>query len=239
MKKLIVVAFNVVVLLVLGLTVGCGFVPTGSGDLETKEYAFSDFNQVEIRGTFEFEINQASAYSISITADDDIIEKICVTKAGDTLKIDLETFPRLGSIALKTVITMPQLLGLDVSGAARGTIYGFNSDDDVDITSSGASKVKGNIIAGDVDLHVIGASIIQLEGSAKDMVAEAVGASYLRLGDFTVNNASITLMGVSTGTVNVSGRLDADLQGVTKLTYIGEPVMGIVKKSAVSVLRKK
>jgi len=239
MKKLIVVAFNVVVLLVLGLTVGCGFVPTGSGDLETKEYAFSDFNQVEIRGTFEFEINQASAYSISITADDDIIEKICVTKAGDTLKIDLETFPRLGSIALKTVITMPQLLGLDVSGAARGTIYGFNSDDDVDITSSGASKVKGNIIAGDVDLHVIGASIIQLEGSAKDMVAEAVGASYLRLGDFTVNNASITLMGVSTSTVNVSGRLDADLQGVTKLTYIGEPVMGIVKKSAVSVLRKK
>ena len=122
MKKLIVVAFNVVVLLVLGLTVGCGFVPTGSGDLETKEYAFSDFNQVEIRGTFEFEINQASAYSISITADDDIIEKICVTKAGDTLKIDLETLPRLGSIALKTVITMPQLLGLDVSGAARGTI---------------------------------------------------------------------------------------------------------------------
>ncbi|MFC1981013.1 GIN domain-containing protein [Chloroflexota bacterium] len=239
MKKLLILAFIVMVLLVLGLMVGCGFVPTGSGDLETKEYAFSDFNQVEIRGTFEFEISRSSAYSISVTADDDIIEKVCVTKAGDTLKIDLETFPRLGSITLKTVITMPQLLGLDVSGAARGTIYGFNSNDDVDITLSGASKVEGNIIAGDVDLHVIGASIIQLEGSAKDLFAEVVGASYLRLGDFTINNASITLMGVSTGTVNVSGRLDADLQGVTKLSYIGEPEIGTINKSAVSFLSKK
>ncbi|MFC1964784.1 head GIN domain-containing protein [Chloroflexota bacterium] len=239
MKKLIVVVFNVMVLLVSGLMVGCGFVPTGSGDLETEEYDFGDFNKVEISGTLEFEISRSSAYSISVTADDNVIEKVFVTKRGDTLKIDLETFPRLGSITLKTVITMPQLRGLDISGAARGTIYGFNSTDDVHIRLSGASKVEGNIIAGNADFDVGGASIIQLEGSAKDMVADVIGASYLRLGDFTVNNASITLMGVSTGTVNVSGRLDADLQGVTKLSYIGEPVMGTIKKSAVSVLIKK
>jgi len=239
MKKLIIHAIIVMALLVSGLMVGCGVILQGSGNIKTEEYAFTDFNFIEISGVLEFEISRSSSYSISVTADDNVIDKVSVTKMGDTLKIDLETFPRLGSITLKTVITMPQLRGLDISGVARGTIYGFNSTNDVHIRLSGASKVEGNIIAGNADFDVGGASIIQLEGSAKDMVADVIGASYLRLGDFTVNNASITLMGVSTGTVNVSGRLDADLQGVTKLSYIGEPVMGTIKKSAVSVLSKK
>jgi len=148
MKKLItlVVASIVMVLLISGLTVGCGFVLTGSGNLKTKEYAFSDFNRVEVSSAFEFEISRSSSYSISITADDNVIEKVQVTKEGDTLKIGLETIPRLGSLTLKAVITMPQLRGLAISGASRGTISDFSSADDVDIKLSGASKIEGTLL---------------------------------------------------------------------------------------------
>ena len=91
MKKLIVVVVMVMVLLASGPTVGCGFVLTGSGDLKTEEYTFSDFNRVEVSSAFEFEISWSNSYAISVTADDNVIEKVQVTKEGDTLKIGLKT----------------------------------------------------------------------------------------------------------------------------------------------------
>jgi hypothetical protein len=239
MKKLIILIFIVTLLSAYGLMIGCEFVLTGSGDLKTEEYDFSDFNRVEVSSAFEFEVSQSNSYSISITADDNVIEKVQVTKEGDILKIGLATIPRLGSLTLKAVVTMPYLRGLAISGASRGTISGFSSADDADIAVSGASKVTGDLKAGDVDFEVSGASTVQLEGSANNITANVSGASRFNLGGFMVNNADVTFSGASTGTVNLSGKLDANLSGASKLSYVGEPTMGDINTSGASTLKKK
>ena len=238
MKKVIMTVF-VTVLLTSGLMVGCGGYLTGSGNLKTEEYTFRDFTSVEIHSAFEFEITQSGSYGISITADDNVIEKVQVTKEGDTLKIGLKITPSLGPVTLKAAVTMPQLHGLAVSGASRGTVSDFSSTKNFDITMSGASKVTGDITAGNADFELSGASTVQLEGSASDMVANVSGASHFNLGDFMVNNANVTFSGASTGTVNLNGQLDADLSGASKLSYIGEPTMGNINTSGAASLSKK
>jgi hypothetical protein len=211
----------------------------GSGNLETEEYAFTNFTKVEISTAFEFEIKQSSSYSINVTADDNVIDYVQVSQDGQTLKIRVGTVPRLGRVTLKASVTMPQLGGLTVSGASRGTVYDFNSTEDVNITVSGASRVTGDITAGDVEFDIDGASTIQLEGSANDMVASVSGASRFNLDDFTVNNADVNFSGASSGTINLNGRLDADLSGASRLLYIGEPTMGTINRSGASTLSKK
>ena len=258
MKKLIV-AVLVVTLLTSGLLVSCGGVLTGSGKLKTQEYDFSDFDKVEISSAFEFEINQSSSYSVSVTADDNVIEHVRVSKDGQTLKIGLGTIPRLGPVTLEAVVTIPQLRGLDISGASHGTVSGFSSTENLDIDLSGASsldlvdisagdakfdisgarKITGDLTTGDAEFDVSGASTVQLEGSAGDIVVEASGASRVKLAGFTVNNANVNLGGASTGTVNLVGRLDANLSGASKLEYIGEPTMGTINTSGASTLSKK
>ncbi|UCG53889.1 MAG: DUF2807 domain-containing protein [Dehalococcoidia bacterium] len=238
MKK-VIVAVLVVVLITFSVLVGCGGVLTGSGNLKTEEYTFSDFTKVEISSAFEFDVSQAGSYSVIVTADDNVIDKVQVTKEGDTLKIGLKTSPSLGPMTLKTAITMPQLRGLAVSGASRGTVSDFSSAENLDLKVSGASKVTGDIMAGDADFEVSGASTVQLEGSANDVAADVSGASRLNLGGFIVNNASVTFSGASNGTVNLSGKLDADLSGASKLKYIGEPTMGNINTSGASTLSKK
>jgi len=104
---------------------------------------------------------------------------------------------------------------------------------------SGASRVTGDITAGDVEFDISGASTIQLEGSANDIIADVSGASRFNLDDFTVNNADVDFSGASSGTINLDGRLDADLSGASRLWYIGEPVMGIINVSGASTLSKK
>jgi len=211
----------------------------GSGNLETEEHAFTNFTEVEISTAFEFEIQQSSSYNISVTADDNVMDYVQVSKDGQTLKIRLGTVPPLWSATLRVSVTMPQLSGLTVSGASRGDVYDFNSTEDMSIKVSGASRVNGDITAGNVEFDISGASTIQLEGSTNDMVASVSGASRLNLGGFTVNNADVSFSGASSGTVNLNGRLDADLSGASKLWYIGEPTMGTLNTSGASTISKK
>jgi len=143
----------------------------GSGNLETEAYAFANFTEVEISSTFEFEIKQSSSYSINVTADDNVIDYVRVSQIGQTLKIRLVTVPPLWSTTLRASVTMPQLNDLTVSGASRGTVSGFSSNEDLDITVSGASRLTGDITAGNVEFDISGASTIQLEGSADDIVS--------------------------------------------------------------------
>jgi hypothetical protein len=211
----------------------------GSGNLETEEYAFTDFTEVEISSAFEFEIQQSNSYNISVTADDNIMDYVQVSQDGQTLKIGLRTVTWFGPKTLRASVTMPQLRGLTVSGASRGTVYDFSSTEDLDITVSGASRVTGDITAGNVEFDISGASTIQLGGSANDMFASVSGASRCNLGSFPVNNADVNFSGASSGTINLDGRLDADLSGASRLWYIGEPTVGDINTSGASTISKK
>ena len=240
-KAIIVIAIVAVAAVICTLLIVRGWPGglIGSGNLETEEYAFTDFTRVEISSAFEFEIQQSSSYNISVTADDNVMDYVQVSMDGQTLKIGLGTVPRFGPVTLRASVTMPELHGLTVSEASRGDVYDFSSTEDVNITVSGASRVNGDITAGNIEFDMSGASTVQLEGSANDMVAGVSGASRCNLGSFIVNNADVNFSGASSGTINLNGRLDATLSGASRLSYIGEPTMGTINTSGASTLSKK
>ncbi len=71
MKKM-VSAIMVAVLLAGLLLTGCRM--EGSGNIETREFDFSDFTEVEIGSAFNFEINRSDSYGISVTMDDNMFD---------------------------------------------------------------------------------------------------------------------------------------------------------------------
>jgi hypothetical protein len=240
-KTVIIIAVVVAVAVVCALLIlrGLPGVLIGSGNLETEEYVFTDFTGVEISSAFEFEIKQSSSYGINVTADDNVIDYVQVSQDGQTLKIRLGAVTGLRLVTLRASVTLPRLRELNISGASRGTVSDFSSTEDLDITVSGASRVTGDITAGNVDFDISGASTVQLEGSANDMIAGVSGASRFSLDDFTVNDANVNISGASTGTINLDGRLDANVSGASTLLYIGDPVMGTINVSGASTLKKK
>jgi hypothetical protein len=240
-KAAIIVAVVVVVGAICAALVLRGWpgVLIGSGNLETEEYAFANFTRVEISSAFVFEIGYSDSYSINVTADDNLIDYVQVSQDGETLKIRLGAAPSFRLVTLRASVTMPRLNGLTVSGASRGTVSDFTPTEGLNITVSGASRVEGDFTAGDIGFDVSGASTVRLEGSADDMVAVVSGASTFNLGDFTVNNADVNVSGASTGTINLDGRLDANVSGASTLLYIGDPVMGTINVSGASTLREK
>jgi len=256
--KRIIAGVLVVALFTSGLLVGCDGMVTGSGNLKTESYDHTDFTRVRVSSAVEYEITRSDSYQVSITADDNIFDYIQVSRQGTTLQIGLGT-ASFTNITVRAEITMPQLRSLDISGASRGSVSGFSSTEDIDITVSGASyldltemtagdaniditgasAVTGDLAAVDVSFNVNGASNLQLEGRASDIVVKADGASRVKLGGFTTYSVDISLDGASTGTINLVGKLDANLSGASKLEYIGEPTMGTIDISGASTLNKK
>jgi len=111
----------------------------------------------------------------------------------------------------------------------------------VEINLEGASHLKGTVTASEnAKLIISEASNVELTGEARNLHVEICsGASVLELSNFSVNNADVNLSGVSSATIKLNGRLDANISGASQLYYIGEPTMGDINTSGGSTISKK
>jgi len=228
-----------VMLLVVLLVPGCFGIITGSGNLETQEFDYSDFTKVEAHNGFQLELTESSTFSIEITVDDNVKEDLEVSKSGDTLRIRLKGNRIYSSVTLEAKITMPNLYRLDLSGGSQAGITGFSSSHDLSLNLSGGSGVAGDITAGDADFDLSGGSHVNLEGTADDLDVNGSGGSQLHLENFPVDNANIKLSGGASATVNVDGTLNVHLSGGSDVTYIGNPTLGDIDLSGGSAVSSK
>ncbi len=223
------------------LLVGCGSIPImGSGNVETMEEAITGFDKVDVSYSFEADISQGDTFRVVIRADDNLVEYLQVSKLGDTLQIGLEpNHPEIRSATLQAEVTMPELAGLDMSGASDVTITGFKSTQALVVDVSGASDLMGDIEAGNVSFDLAGGSKVTLNGSAQDVTIDAAGSSEVDLSAFSVVDANVKAGGASQVTVNVSGRLDVDASNSANVYYLGSPTLGKMDTSGAASIEQK
>jgi len=192
---------------------------TGSGDIVTRTFDYQGFSVIEASYGFNLEVTQGNEYSITVSVDDNVVDRLKVSKSGDTLSIGLDprTYERMNLVAR---ITMPSLNNIEFSGGTQGDISGFTSTHDFDIALSGGSW----------------ATIV---GSAGDLTIDASGGSHFDLSEFTVDDVDAELSGGSHGSVYVGGRLDADISGGSHLSYYGDPELGDIETSSGSTITPK
>lgn len=208
----------------------------GSGDLVTRQFSIEDFDHLQISSAFKAKVTQGDAYVVEVTVDDNLEQYLDVGKQGDTLKVGLKPGLRLtlNRTTMQATITMPKLRGVEGSGASQVSLEGFESSDSLDVQASGASTIRGTIQAGDSTFDVTGASTVRLDGQGGDATVEVSGASTADLADFAMQDVTVTASGASTAIVDVSGRLDAEASGASRVEYIGEPTLGRIEESGAS-----
>jgi len=259
--KRILLAGLLIAVLICGVTLaGCKtvLIDVEEGPQTTRTYAFTDFTGVEVGHAFELVVTPSDNYSITISAREGVLDHVDVTKSGSTLKIDTDTWFLTWHSNPKVTITMPSLQRLDLSGAAQGDARGFKSssafevelsgashlDMDMGATAfraqiSGASSLSGEIEATRSDIELSGASNITLTGFGGDLVIDASGASRAKLAGYPVNDAGVELSGASSAELTVSGRMDVDLSGASKLEYFGDATLGSIDISGASDIEHK
>lgn len=232
---------------------------TGSGIMETRTFVYSDFSKLEIDNAFVAEITKADSFTLTITTDTNIFDYLDVRKSGSTLHIGLQRNHIYIGTSQKAVITMPALSSLIVSGASKTQTTGFSSTTttvfevsgasrlelsdiktgNANIEVSGASRMSGNLTMADGNFNISGASTIEVTGIAAGITADISGASNGRLEQFTMINANMRVSGASSTTINVSGKLSANVSGASRVYYSGNPTLGSISVTDASTFTSR
>ncbi len=191
---------------------------SGSGNAKTETRKVSGFKEIKGENAVNLEIIVQKEFSLSIEADDNLLEHIKTEVSGNTLTIATKD-----NISQKTKITvkisLPELTNLDVSGASSAKISGAKTDS-LKLNASGASKIK-------------------IDGEVKSIDAIANGASGIDAENLKTENAKVNASGASNITVSPTGDLDADASGASSVIYMGEPKNIKQNSSGASTIKKK
>jgi Putative auto-transporter adhesin, head GIN domain len=226
MKKLMILTVTIFIAAGLMLTTGCTalFHTTDAGPVIEKTYDFTDFSAVEVSDSFNYTIQQGTAYSITVSVRQYLADKVDVHQNGNTLFVGIKNNTLMFSVNenYTVTITMPQLNSLTVSNSSQGVASGFNSTNDlaINVTNSSrldaeltagkttmdisdSSRITGNITAADTQIKVSSSSDLNMNLQTGNTVINASDSSDIR-GSLQAADCRITLSSSSTCTLTGS-----------------------------------
>lgn len=186
-----------------------------------REFGVTGFDKLEMGSAFVIEVRRADAFSVQAYGDERNLDDLEVFTDGTKLVIRFEDHqPRKHTTYLN--IAMPELKGVNFSGASNAEINGFDTEGEADIRLSGASVAHLDMEADELKVSLSGASTLTVRGQALEMNANLSGASVLKAFEFPVNEADVDASGASKAQVLVTNHLKANASGASSVVYRGD-----------------
>jgi hypothetical protein len=201
-KKVLATAALAAALLVLlpGCIINLGV--EGSGNRISEERDLEPFSEIYLAGSEEVVVTIGEPQSVTVEADDNLIELVETRVKGDTLLIRTEKNYR-SSEGIRVEITVPEL-------------------DEVGLAGSGDIEISGLAVAG-FSVSVTGSGSVAVRGTAEDLDATVTGSGDLRLFELEVQRAEALITGSGDIEVRATESLDASVTGSGDIRYAGEP----------------
>jgi hypothetical protein len=202
----------------------------------------NNFSTISIKGPFTVFFSKGADCSVAVSASThDLREKIESQIFGSELSIKLnekgiDAFFK--NQKLRVYISAPSLSSIEASGAVDFIIVDELTSDDLSLTFSGSSDVKGIIKANRLKAIFSGASDLDISGSAKQARVVLSGASVCNATDLLVHEVDVKASGASTIRVHAIESLKAVASGASKIIYSGNPSQIDRASSGASSIRK-
>lgn len=195
----------------LAVLAGCGTVtPAGTPDAATgsgpagESRAVSGFTAVQLTSVGDLRIEQTGTESLTIEAAPEVLPQLTSEVVGGVLRLGVLPGASIETdVPIVYRLSVAALDALTVSGAGDATAPDLRADRlTVDISGAGDVTLGGTV----------GTQVVTISG-AGDYDAE----------DLRSATAEITVDGAGDAVVRVSDRLDATVEGVGSVEYIGDP----------------
>lgn len=208
----------------------------------TRTVNVADFSGVNVDHAVEVDIYPSDKYSVTVTADEDVLGRVTVNRRGEMLNISLNEVQRLkrNNYKVKVRIEAPVVntviasgasdvdikrpmdagrrdLVLKASGASQIDVNGVTCGS-VKIEASGASDVEVEQIStsdGKVAVTASGASNVEIDGTAAEVVLGATGASAIKASKLNAQRGSADASGASSIICSVSGQFTQTTSGMS------------------------
>jgi hypothetical protein len=221
---------------------GCsrvGSAVNGSGNIIEKDINAAGFTYVNIAGPFTVEIIQSNVYSVVLSTDENLINRVLVSIEKGTLAFSIQAPGSFYPTSLKVKIRLPSIERIVLTDSAKTSLSGFPLSDSIFLILKNTSSLSGYFESDKIDFNLSGGSLVNLKGKATRLQLECSEKSKVDLPDFIVSSANVRVTGASEATLNINGRFDVLMDGASQIFYLGNPVFSNISIKGGSSMSRK
>jgi hypothetical protein len=197
----------------------------GSGNIVSQTRPLSDFTRIEAGLIFDLAIQQGDEYRVVVVADDNWVDYLSTEVVGTTLVLDyIDGYAyNVSGVTTRVEITMPELVGLNLSSSAHAALGGFQAMLPLEVQMTGSTYLNGTLFSDVLNLKVNGGSFVDLNGASHTINLDICGSSLVNLSELEVDRADVELACSDITLVQVHERLTVDAAQNAQLYYVGSP----------------
>ncbi|MDN5203986.1 head GIN domain-containing protein [Fulvivirgaceae bacterium BMA10] len=194
----------------------------GNGNIISRDYDISGFDELKVSGTYEVFLRRGNEEALTIETDENLFDYIDVDVSGHQLEIDNLEMLR-SRHGIKVYLTYQEISGIYVGGAANIQSEDVLRSKDLDIKMAGAGITDLEIDARNLYVQISGAGLVKLSGKVEHQDLKLSGAGNLDAFELESNDCEISLSGVGAAQVFVNNSLEASVSGIGGVEYAGDP----------------
>lgn len=210
----------------------------GDGQLVISEETLSPFQAIELQGMFQVVLQQGDVPGVRLETDQNLMELIEIGVEDHTLRVETQKDAALRPTKMDLLITYQDLNQLVIAGAGKVSASEVLQAGNFLLNISGAADVELSVETGELSTRVSGAGNIRLQGQTSSHMVDLSGASNLRAEELLTEYTRISLSGAGAAHVYARSSLHANISGVGKITYYGDPAEKTIKQSGLGVIRQ-
>jgi hypothetical protein len=180
--------------------------PQEPGAQTTRTLDLDGFRGIEVRGVWRVTLIRSDEWSVELSFPENFADNLQVRVQGDRLVVQdftRDRTRRASNARFSARVSMPELTGAEISGAAALAFSGFNGER-LTILVSGAGEVEGD------------------SGRYRELELTASGAGRVDLRRVTVVDAFVNLSGAGRANLALDGGvLSGNLSGAGRIDYSG------------------
>lgn len=188
-----------------------------------------DFDRINAGGAFRIFLEQAPQHKVVIETDANVMQHIIVDVVDDELRLKTKGLRKFST--LNAYISMPNLKGINLHGAAELQTQNTFKVNEIELISSGASESRMMLEADKIMANASGASEVKLSGKTTELMAGVSGAADFKAGDLMAEYAAVNASGASHASVYATKELSYDESGAADISVAK---LSPVKKSGQS-----
>lgn len=191
--------------------------------VQTREVA--GFSAVELRGVGKLRIEIGEAESLTIEADDEMLQTIVTEVIGAKLVIKFDPWAAFKTWVQSKPVTMTltarELDSVALTGS--GSIEASIQSERLEIAIAGSGSVRMGVQVTELSVAVSGAGDVTLAGRADRQDVRISGSGTYDAADVVSDAVSIVIGGAGRVKVHANERLDVQIGGAGTVLYKGSP----------------
>lgn len=221
MKK---IRFSLSILFSVFLLVSsCGFIGNcleGEGPVIIKELSLNDFNAIELHTPARVYLRQSDQQSVSIKAQQNIIDLLETEVENGSWIIRFERCPKTDQ-KIEIYIDVPTLTEIEIDGSGEIISKGIIESDELELTIEGSGSIQLELDVKELETEVNGSGDLMLSGKSKLHDIEINGSGDISAYDLLTDETKVEINGSGDVKVSVDYSLNVEINGSGDVYYKG------------------